>query len=193
MPITADELRSLLGCQREQVVVVGVGRVNRRRGGRIADQDRGSRQPGHEGVGIRRRDETLELRVRERRRSSARSAGESISSNRPPARRAGAEPGYRRGDQRRDQDVDIEDGAQRATAAADESNAAPRRQGERLIFGEPVRCPDAIEQLQARSRRRASSMTSLSPFPVRAARTLTARSRSASTVSVVRTFAMPAS
>jgi hypothetical protein len=43
MRIAADEFRSLLGCQCEQVVVVGVGRMNRRRGrriaGRTADRD----------------------------------------------------------------------------------------------------------------------------------------------------------
>jgi len=57
MRIPTDEFRSLFGCQREQVIVVGVGRVNWWRDGRIAGEESGSRQPSHEGVGIRRRDD----------------------------------------------------------------------------------------------------------------------------------------
>ena len=150
MPIAAHELRSLLGCEREQVIVVGVGRVNRRRYGRIAGEEGGSRQPGHEGVGIRRRDEALDLRVRERpsklgkkRRRYDQFELALLPGEQEPSWAAGG------GDQRRNRDVGIEDRAQRLRPRRTSRMLRLDAHGERLIFGETVRRPDAIEQLKA--------------------------------------------
>jgi hypothetical protein len=138
--IPADESRSLFGCQREQVVVVGVGRVNRWRGGRIAREDSGSRQSGHEGVGVRARDEGLELRVRQRSSKLSKQRGGTISSNRPSCQASMSRAGL--------PDREISAEIRTLTSRMARNGLWPRRtsrmlrldaEGECVIFGEPVR------------------------------------------------------
>jgi hypothetical protein len=145
--VARDELRTLAGREREEVVVPGILGSDRRCHGRIRNELRKLAHQEHEALGVGARDSVPHLRVRKRplelgeqhlRDDQLEFAGEPQLDQ---ARRSA-----RSRKESRDQDVDVEDRAHalRAACLVLSLDAKPQP----LVLVEVGRLPDALEKIE---------------------------------------------
>ncbi len=191
--VTRNQDSTLTRSQGDEVVIARVFGTHGRRSAGIVGELRRAAEPVNERVGVCRRYPPRELRIGKRTPDLGeqhRRNDQIVGACLPCEKKSGR--GAPRRNHGGDQDVGIEDCAHRARQPrvrcwASVASASASSSSRSFVAHR------RSSRSRPRSRRSASSITSLSPLPSLAARTLTARRTSGSIVRVVRTFVIDAS
>ena len=149
MVVTRDQLRPSGDRQRDQVVVSGVDRASGRFIAGVGHHCRVPPQPLDGGVRVVGRDALAELGIRERSLELRKQEGrdDELEAAGPPSLKQ-ARGGADRRDERGDDDVRVEDRAQRS-ASRPGRVLRLHRQGDRVRFRQGRSAPQALEEVES--------------------------------------------